>query len=85
VKATLAHVYEHIRAWKAMDPALAALLGFPPPPANPLQALNTQAVASKEQNGQPAPLNPEALKALNPQQRDSTGVALPKPAQPPGQ
>lgn len=84
IKATLAHCYEHVRVWKEADPALCALLGFPPPPANPMGLADTQVVASQAQQSQPANDNGKALAALNPKERDSSGVQLPKPAQPPG-
>lgn len=78
----LAHVAWHVRVWRDMDPALAMLLKFPPPPS--LMGMVDPAMAGAapaNDNGVPVPGAME--RGADAANRDSTGVELPKPAQPP--
>lgn len=79
-RALLAHIYEHIRAWKTVDPALAALMGYPPPP--PIGGASM--APSGGLDGEPEGQIDGELTDVDDQERDgATGVRLPKPAQPP--
>jgi hypothetical protein len=82
----MAHIAWHMRTWRGMDPAMAELLGFMPPPA-PMAILGGMGGEPANDNGQPATQDaPERIELPGgkPNERDSTGVAVPKPAQPPG-
>lgn len=52
VAAVLAHVDDHMRQWRSMDPALAQMLGFPPPPA-PVPAVMPGQIAANSNGGAP--------------------------------
>jgi hypothetical protein len=75
----MAHIGWHLRVWREMDPALAMLMGFPPPPQLGGMVPPGMEAQPANDNGIPEGSIPEA-----PKERDSTGVELPKPAQPPG-
>jgi len=86
VAATLAHIQDHIRKWRAMDPALASLLGFPPPP-NPMAAAmgmegDAGAEGPPETGGAPEPKETEG-NPLDVTERDSTGTKIPQPSESP--
>lgn len=89
----LAHVAWHLREWRAMDPALAMLLGFPEPPPSAAGAIasgpnDTRSPGSYETpqtaNARP-PQAPAAMAPPNgkaPRVQDM-GVPLPEPSSPP--
>jgi hypothetical protein len=86
VSAVLAHVYDHVRTWKSMDPALAALLKIPPPPPDPVIAAMMQTQQSQvESRKKPGQLSDGKTPGMKPADAgmDTTGVKLPKPAESP--
>lgn len=74
VQAILAHIHEHLRAWKGSDPALAMVMGFPLPPGMEAPAPANDNAGPKAKGGE--------LPQHDPREQDSTGVALPQPAEP---
>ena len=91
-QAVLAHVAWHIREWRDMDPALAMLLGFPPPPPSGDQQPGSF-TESADQAAQPpkppapgeSPKAPEAMVPTNgkaPKNQDM-GVKIPKASETP--
>ena len=83
--AVMAHVSWHLRVWRGLDPAIAMLRGFPPPP-NPLGMMMAGLEGGEPANDNGAgPPVPEAMKkGAQMAGRDSSGVKLPQPAEPPG-
>lgn len=91
--ALMAHMQEHVHAARNMDPWLAQTLGFPMPPPppgmGPLVEGEGDQGSEAEGDGDVPPRKP----ALSPKGKaqlagpgvDSTGVKLPRPAQPPSQ
>lgn len=82
-KAFLAHVFEHFRTWKAMDPALCAILKIPAPPSLAELMGVTSGATPANDNAQAPGEEPMAKGQQEPRPRDSTGVPIPKPAEPP--
>lgn len=82
-RANLAHIWEHYQTWLNLPPPFLQLMGFPvpPPPAEFAAMLGKPAANDGGEGGNESSSGPASPAA--PQERDSTGVKLPKPAQPP--
>ena len=90
--AYLEHVWSHLQEYALLDPNLARTLNIPPPlpiqgtPAGNANLMMTGPVAPVPQPGEGAPPSDTmqaAVKQSTPQARDTSGVKLPNPSQPP--
>lgn len=83
----LMHILEHQQQYLQLDPILAGFMQIPPPPPMPGTAAGSMAALMgpppEAGGGEPANDNGKKKKEGPPTPQDSTGVPLPRPAQPP--
>lgn len=91
--AVFAHIMEHVEVARTGDPYLAALLGNPPPPMDPLgpgaemdaTASGAEGPSDKDMQRVNDNAQPPSAKSGATDDDDSLGSRLPKPADPPAQ
>jgi hypothetical protein len=85
--ALMAHIQEHVRDMRNMDPWLAEKLGFPMPPPPPGMPALVEGAEGEDDAppGRTPVLTPKGKAQALGAGVDSTGVKLPRPAQPPSQ